>query len=197
MDLGFTTALIMGAHHAVHHIMATDEALMNKIIEASKDIALSLGKGGKLFIFGNGGSAADAQHIAAEFVNRFQMDRRPLPAMALTTDTSIITSIGNDFGFEDIFLRQLQAFGTGKDVVLGISTSGKSENVMLALEYGHNICFRTIGLFGEEVLTSVNNLCDHVISIPSKTTARIQEMHILVGHIICELVETILFSAKE
>jgi len=194
MDLGFITAQIMGTHHIVHEAMAQDEDLMNKIILASGDIAKSFRNGGKLFIFGNGGSAADAQHIAAEFVNRFQMDRRPLPAMALTTDTSIITSIGNDFGFEDIFLRQLQAFGTGKDVAMGISTSGTSENVMLALEWGHKVCFRTIGLLGSGVLTSVDDICDYVISIPSKTTARIQEMHILVGHIICELVETIMFS---
>ena len=194
MDLPIRVGRLLAEHAQVLKFVTHDTYVLKQIINASEDIAKSFQNGGKLFIFGNGGSAADAQHIAAEFVNRFQMDRRPLPAMALTTDTSIITSIGNDFGFEDIFLRQLQAFGTGKDVAMGISTSGTSENVMLALEWGHKVCFRTIGLLGSGVLTSVDDICDYVISIPSKTTARIQEMHILVGHIICELVETIMFS---
>ncbi|WP_315054490.1 D-sedoheptulose 7-phosphate isomerase [Chryseobacterium indoltheticum] len=148
--------------------------------------AISLGK--KLLIFGNGGSAADSQHIAAEFSGRFIKERRGLPAIALTTDTSVLTAIGNDYGFDEIFRRQVEAIANKGDVLLGISTSGNSQNVIKALEYGKLIGCKTFGLSGNSG-GEMNNCCDLNILVPSNVTARIQEMHILIGHIICEIVD--------
>lgn len=148
---------------------------------------------GRFFLMGNGGSAADAQHIAAELVNRFERDRPPLPALALTVDTSIISSIGNDFSFDDIFLKQLQALGREGDVVLGISTSGRSSNVIKALQWAHGRGLKTWGWMGEEV-TVMDAYCHGVIHVPSKVTARIQECHITLAHILCALVDEIMFA---
>jgi D-sedoheptulose 7-phosphate isomerase len=148
----------------------------------------------RLFLFGNGGSAADAQHIAAEFVNRFQMERRPLPALALTVDSSVLTSISNDYQFEDVFLKQLQALGQVGDVALGISTSGRSPSVVKALKWARESGLPTLGWAGAEK-TEMDVYCDLVLHIPSPVTARIQECHITMGHILCELVEEILFRA--
>jgi len=144
--------------------------------------------GGKVLIFGNGGSAADAQHIAAELVVRYKSDRPPIAAIALTTDTSALTACGNDFGFEALFSRQVDALANQNDVAIGISTSGRSPNVISGLRHARAKGARTIGLTGEYT-GSMECLCDVVISVPSAITARIQEMHILLGHMLCKALE--------
>jgi D-sedoheptulose 7-phosphate isomerase len=165
----------------------------DRIPEMAELLAEAFRKQRCLFIFGNGGSAADAQHLTAEFVNRFRLDRPPLPAVALTVDSSILTSIGNDFSFQDIFLKQLQALAKPGDVALGISTSGRSENVLKALQWAREHGVNTLGWSGQEV-TAMDDHCDVIIHVPSRETPRIQEAHIVVGHILCELVEHILFG---
>jgi D-sedoheptulose 7-phosphate isomerase len=148
---------------------------------------------GKLMLCGNGGSAADAQHIAAEFVNRFQIERSALPALALTTDTSILTSVANDSSFDDIFSRQIEALGARGDVLLAISTSGRSKNILSALDTAKDRGIHTVGLMGEgggEML----RLVDLALVVESDQTPRVQEAHILAGHIICELVEHMFFQ---
>jgi len=150
--------------------------------------------GHKILIFGNGGSAADAQHIAAEFVNRYQIERPPLAALALTTDTSIITSIGNDYHFDEIFSKQIRALGKKDDIAMGISTSGNSKNVIRAINAGRKIGMFTIGLTGRG--GELAECADLVFTVKSDTTARIQEAHITLGHILCDLVERILFPEK-
>lgn len=147
-----------------------------------------LRKGKKIIIFGNGGSAADSQHIAAEFVGRFQKDRKALAAIALTTDTSILTSLANDYGYEVIFAKQIEALGNKGDLAIGISTSGKAKNVLLALKQAKQMGLKTIALTGGDggLLTKI---ADISLIIPSNNTARIQEAHITIGHIMCELVE--------
>lgn len=147
----------------------------------------------RLYLFGNGGSAADAQHLAAEFVNRFQMDREPLPAVALTVDSSVLTSIGNDFHFDQIFLKQLRALAQPGDVALGISTSGRSPNVLKAMEWAHGNGVKTIGMVGPSP-ANMDPFCDIALHVPSGITARIQECHITAGHIFCALVEEMLFG---
>ena len=172
--------------------LVQNEALI-KTIETCVDILVTAFKNGnKLLLCGNGGSAADCQHIAAEFVNRFQIERRPLPALALTTDTSVITSIGNDYSFEDIFLKQVQAFGKKGDVALGISTSGNSPNVIKAVQEAKKLGLFTIGFSGGK--GKLKDLCDAPFCVASDTTARIQEVHILLAHILCDLTERILFN---
>lgn len=155
----------------------------------------SLRHGGKVLLFGNGGSASDAQHIAAEFTGRFVRERRALPGIALTTDTSALTAIGNDYGFERVFSRQLDALAAPGDVAIGISTSGKSANVVLAIKRARALGLFTVGLSGskEPDLAQAADIC---ISVPCRTTARIQECHILVGHLLCELVEETLFGGS-
>ena len=152
-------------------------------------VAERLVAGNKLFFFGNGGSAADSQHLAAEFVNRFMIERPPLPAIALTTDTSILTSIGNDYGYAEIFAKQLKALGREGDVAFALSTSGSSPNVLRALEVCKNKRIITIGMTGGDG-GKIARLVDHHLCVSStKMTPRIQETHILIGHVICELVE--------
>ncbi len=148
--------------------------------------------GGKLLVFGNGGSAADAQHIAAEFIGRFQLERDPLPAIALSVNTSAVTAIANDYGFEAVFERQLRAFGSDGDVAFALSTSGSSANVLRALEAARSIGMLTVGLTGGTG-GAMAELCDHCIVVPSDQTPRIQEGHLLVFHLICELAERTLF----
>ncbi len=158
-------------------------------IEASAlAVTKSLKAGGKILIFGNGGSAADSQHIAAEFIGRFQKERRPLAAIALTTDTSALTALGNDYSFDIVFSRQLEALGQKGDVALGISTSGNSKNVIEAIKKAKALGLLTITLTGHEggVLAG---LSDIKLIVPSKVTARIQESHLTIAHTICELVE--------
>lgn len=160
----------------------------NTLSQISKCISESLLKNGTIYLFGNGGSAADSQHIAAEFVGRFARERKPLPAEALTTNTSAITAIGNDYDFSDIFSRQVKARVQPKDVVVGISTSGKSMNVIKGLKAAKTIGAKTIGFTGSKA-DVMQSLTDYCLCVPSKSTPRIQEAHILAWHIICDLVE--------
>ena len=140
------------------------------------------------YFFGNGGSAADAQHLAAEFVNRFRLDRRALPALALNVDTSVLTSIANDFSYDRVFARQIEAFGRADDVAVGLSTSGASPNVIEGIRLARQQGLVTVGFSGGDGGALLRET-DHCIVVPSKTTARIQEMHILAGHAICDIVE--------
>lgn len=155
----------------------------------------TLEAGGKLLIFGNGGSAADAQHLAAEFVNRFLLRRRPLAALALTTDSSALTAIANDFAFELIFAKQIEALGKREDLALGISTSGRSANVLRALEAAQQIGMRRAALTGGPVDPGgqLAALCDVVLSVPGTATQHIQETHLFIEHLLCELVERRMF----
>jgi len=166
--------------------------LSTEIMAAADAIADSFKAGGKLFLFGNGGSAADAQHLAAEFINGYDMIRPPLPAIALTTDTSIITSIANDSFFNGIFTKQLGALGRVGDVALGITTSGCSENVLEGLRIANGIGMTTIALTAERGKAA--GLATIALRIPSDSTPRIHEAHIAVGHLLCELVNLILFK---
>ena len=173
--------------------MLQNEYLTDQIKQAASIIINAYRSGFKTLLAGNGGSAADAQHIAGEFVSRFYFDRPGLASIALTTDTSILTAIGNDYGYEKLFSRQLQAQGANGDVFIGISTSGNSMNVIEALKVCKEKGIRSIGLTGEK-LAEMDNLCDICIKVPSMETPRIQEAHILIGHIICCLVEENIFG---
>jgi D-sedoheptulose 7-phosphate isomerase len=165
---------------------------LSRLLDVVKLISLCFEAGNKLFFFGNGGSAADAQHLAAEFVNRYIMDRPPLPAIALTTDTSILTSVSNDFSFSEVFAKQLKALGKEGDVAVGISTSGTSPNIIKAFEVAKEMGMKTIALTGNDG-GSLVKIADVSLIVPSSSTPRIQEVHILIGHILCELVEHYLF----
>ena len=158
----------------------------------SRIVLASVKSGHKILLFGNGGSAADAQHIAAEFVGRFAFDRPALPALALNVNTSCITAIGNDYGFDQVFSRQIEALGQAGDVAVGISTSGNSGNVLRAMETSKKRGLHTIGLTGR-VGGQLKGAVDYCICVPSDETPRIQESHILIGHIISELVEEAMF----
>lgn len=168
------------------------ETYERKIDEVADLIAAAFKAGNKVLLFGNGGSAADCQHIAAEFVNRFKINRPPLPALALTTDTSIITSIGNDFDFSDIFVKQIKALGTAGDIGVAISTSGKSPNITKALEAASKLGIVTILLTGGDGGPALK-MATHAFVVPSKNTPRIQEVHIALGHVLCEMVDNKLF----
>ena len=167
--------------------LVRDEMLMNIQIVA-EILVDTINKGNKIILFGNGGSAADAQHIAAELSGRYKMERRGLPALALTTDTSALTAISNDYGFKYVFSRQVEALAKDGDTIIGISTSGNSENVVEGLKIGKKLNCRTIGLSGNDG-GKLKSVCESNIVIPSKNTARIQEMHILIGHIFCQIIE--------
>ncbi len=171
--------------------------------QAADDILLlanwirqSIEQGGKLLLFGNGGSAADAQHLAAEFVNRFLINRRPLPALALTTDTSVLTSIANDFAYDQIFAKQVQAQGKPEDLALGISTSGNSANVIKAIQAAREIGMKTAALTGGIARPGgdLAAVCDLVLNVPSDATPHIQEAHLWVEHLLCEIVEKQMFA---
>lgn len=173
------------------HLQVAQKTSSNIIgsIELSAEMCIeSIKNDKKILICGNGGSAADAQHIAAEIVGRYKSDRNGLPAIALTTDSSILTSIGNDFGFEYIFERQVQALANEGDILIGISTGGSSTNVINALKLAKRKNCKLIGLSGKDG-GDFNNLCDLNLVVPSQDTPRIQEMHILIGHIICQLID--------
>jgi D-sedoheptulose 7-phosphate isomerase len=169
---------------------------LERVIKVVEAITSALTRGNKILLFGNGGSAADAQHIAAEFVNRFLINRPPLPAVALTTDTSVITSIGNDFDFSEIFSKQLRALGQPGDIAWGISTSGASPNVIKALETARKLGLVTIGLTGKDG-GEIARIVDHSLNVSSGSVPRVQEVHILVGHIICELIDFKLFQKPD
>lgn len=175
----------LAEHQALFQQLSALEA---PIADAGRHIAASVAQGGKLLLCGNGGSAADAQHLAAELTGRFILDRRPLPGIALTTDSSALTCIGNDYSFDEVFARQLQALGRSGDTLLAISTSGHSGNVLKAVEAARGLGIGVIGLLGRDG-GRIAPLCDVAIVVPSNTTARIQEAHILIGHTLCGLIE--------
>lgn len=170
-----------------------DEQIVENILQIGELLIDIYKKGNKLLIAGNGGSAADAQHIAGELVSKFYFDRPALPAIALTTDTSIITAIGNDYGYEKLFSRQIEANGVQGDAFLGISTSGNSKNIIEGIQTAKKKGLITIGLTGESG-GEMKDLCDYCICVPSTETPRIQEAHILIGHILCSMIEKAMFS---
>jgi D-sedoheptulose 7-phosphate isomerase len=174
--------------------MLADAGLLATVESAAVACITCLKNDGKILLAGNGGSAADAQHIAGEFVSRFAFDRPGLPAMALTTDSSILTSIGNDYGFEKLFARQVQAHGNKGDVFMGYSTSGKSPNILRAFEEARSRGLLCIGLTGNQG-GPMSELCDYLFEIPSSDTPKIQEGHLVLGHILCGLVENAIFKA--
>jgi D-sedoheptulose 7-phosphate isomerase len=159
-------------------------------------LARVLGLGNKILLFGNGGSAADAQHIAAEFVNRFMIDRPPLPALALTTDSSVLTSISNDFGYDEIFEKQIKALGKEGDAAVGISTSGKSPNVLRGLRTARQMGLITVGM-GGPVDSPMKEDCRYYLPVEGGPTPRIQEVHMLIGHSMVEIIDQILFGVKK
>jgi D-sedoheptulose 7-phosphate isomerase len=174
---------------AAHQKMMTDlQALLPKISEVADLLRACIKRGGKILLMGNGGSAADSQHIAAEIVGRFKKERRGLPAMALTTDTSILTSVGNDYGYDYIFARQIEAHCTPLDVVIGFSTSGNSSNVLRAMHVAKEIGANTVLMSGGTG-GKLAEVCEYNLIMPSNDTPRIQEAHIFVGHSLCELLE--------
>jgi len=169
---------------------------LSKLVNVVEAITSALKAGNKILLFGNGGSAADAQHLAAEFVNRFVIERPPLPAIALTTDSSIITSIGNDYDFSEVFSKQIRAIGQAGDVAWGISTSGNSSNVLKGLEVAKKMGLLTVAFTGKDG-GNIAKIADFSINVSSSVTARIQEAHITAGHAICELVDIKLFQKPD
>lgn len=169
-----------------------DKALIARIAEVAEVCVQAYRRGNRILLAGNGGSAADAQHIAAEFVSRFMFDRPGLPAIALTTDSSMLPAIGNDYGYDKVFERQLEANGKEGDVFIGISTSGNSSNVLRALTRCKDLGITSIGLTGGS--GRIGEICNYLIAVPSTKTPRIQETHILIGHLVCELVENAIFG---
>lgn len=183
-----TADTIRNALNAHAETIARLGPLIPEIERLAGMINATLAQGGKILWMGNGGSAADSQHLAAEFVGRYVKERRGLPSIALTTDTSILTSVGNDYGYEHVFARQVEALCNPRDLVVGISTSGNSANVLRAIEAAKAIGATTVGWTGES-RGKLGELCDMTLAAPSRVTARIQEAHILIGHILCELVD--------
>lgn len=170
-----------------------ERELSSSIVDMATMLVDTFKNGGKALIMGNGGSAADAQHFAAEMVGRFKMERKALPAVSLATDTSILTAIGNDYGFDTVFSRQVEALAKGGDAVIGISTSGNSPNVLKALQLARELGCHTIALTGKDG-GRMKEMCDLSLVAPSSDTPRIQECHITVIHIVCDLVEKALFA---
>ena len=173
--------------------MQDDSALRAALQAAAEACIGSLRAGGKVLLAGNGGSAADAQHIAGELVSRFEFDRPGLAAVALTTDTSILTAIGNDYGYERLFTRQVQALGRRGDLFIAYSTSGNSPNIVMALQVAREMGLVTVGFTGNRG-GAMNALCDHLLAVPAAETPRIQEGHLVLGHILCGLIESTLFE---
>ena len=182
--------------NAINEEFSSHLEVINKVIntmeidieKASVIIVDALKNGNKILLCGNGGSAADAQHIAAELTGRYKTERRGLPGIALTTDTSALTAIGNDYGYDRVFDRQVESLATKGDVIIGISTSGNSKNVISALKLGREMGCKTVGLTGRDG-GSMNEVCDINLIVPSENTPRIQEMHILFGHTICQIID--------
>jgi D-sedoheptulose 7-phosphate isomerase len=169
-------------------LMSLMNSLDGEVLQVGNLAAQTLQTGGKILFCGNGGSASDSQHLAAELTGRFIKDRKPLGAIALTTDTSALTSIANDYAYEEVFARQVMALGRSGDLLVGISTSGNSKNIIRAVEEARALGIRTVGLLGRDG-GQLRALCDHAIVVPSDVTARIQEAHILIGHTLCGLIE--------
>jgi D-sedoheptulose 7-phosphate isomerase len=176
-------------------LLLFDASFHNLVAQVAMQIVTSFRAGGKIFFLGNGGSAADAQHLAAEFTGRYLKERRALPALALNANSSSLTAIGNDYGFDRVFARQLEALGKEGDVAVGISTSGNSRNVLRALETAKSLSIYAVAFTGASG-GSMKNVADCTICIPSEETPRIQECHILTGHIICEIAEEMLFESS-
>ncbi|MFH0762760.1 MAG: D-sedoheptulose 7-phosphate isomerase [Candidatus Omnitrophota bacterium] len=176
--------------HVKEELLRTE---LGRIVEIAELIIEALRKNGKVIIFGNGGSAADSQHIAAELVGRFKKDRTALAAISLTVNTSVITSLANDYGYEIIFSKQIEALGKKNDIAIGISTSGKAKNVVLGLKQAKKMGIKTVVLTGKSG-TELAKAADLSLLVPSEVTARIQEAHITIGHILCELIEQELCS---
>jgi D-sedoheptulose 7-phosphate isomerase len=183
-----TSSIIKTAISAHQSVIAQLDALTPQIEALSQKMLDCLHNGGKIVWMGNGGSAADSQHLAAEIVVRYQTERRGLPSIALTTDTSILTATGNDYGFEYVYARQVEALCSDKDVVVGISTSGNSPNVLRAIEAARELGAYTVAMTGAGG-GKLGKLCDLLLAVPSPVTARAQEAHILIGHILCELID--------
>lgn len=181
----------LARHREVMEMVA--QQLTPAIAETAQLITDALANGGKVLVMGNGGSAADAQHLAAELVGRFLRERRALPAIALTTDTSILTAVGNDYGFDQVFSRQVEALAQPGDVVIGISTSGNSPNVLAALAAARAAGCRTVGLLGRDG-GRIAGLVDLALVIPVQETPHIQEVHVTIIHVLCNLVEQSLFA---
>jgi D-sedoheptulose 7-phosphate isomerase len=176
-------------------IETTIELMVPHIQKASEQIIATLQHGGKVLLCGNGGSAADAQHIAAELTGRYKSERRGLPAISLTTDTSALTAISNDYGYGRVFDRQVEALATKGDLLIGISTSGNSDNILSALSLAKALGCQTLGMSGKNG-GKMNEICDLNLVVPSDDTPRIQEMHILIGHILCQAVDNAFLSTK-
>ena len=181
----------LAAHRDV--ITRIEQEMPPRIAEMATLLVETFSGGGKLLVMGNGGSAADAQHFVAEIVGRFKMERRGLPAIALSTDTSILTAIGNDYGFDQVFRRQVEALAVAGDLVVGISTSGNSPNVQQGLELARELGCRTVGLLGKDG-GSIKGCCDLALVVPTDDTPRIQEGHITIIHIVCDLLEKTMFT---
>jgi D-sedoheptulose 7-phosphate isomerase len=186
-DQSYVDAYLRRSAAAVEAV-AGDPQFCRMIETIATIVAKAIGGSGKLLLAGNGGSAADAQHLAAEFLSRFLSDRRPLPAIALTTDTSVLTAIGNDYGFDHVFERQVRGLGKEGDVLVAISTSGRSRNVLAALRAAREIKVTTVGFTGKNP-GEMAALCDHCLCAPSDETAIVQQIHMVAGHAICGLVE--------
>lgn len=181
--------------HFQNHIRVMEQvldSLTDEIANCAASLVSALRNGDKVLVMGNGGSAADAQHFAAELVGRFLLERKALPAIALTTDSSILTAVGNDYGFDDVFKRQVEALAAPGDVVIGISTSGNSENVLRALQSASGLECRTIGLLGRDG-GKIGSVVKHSLIIPSQHTPYIQEAHVTIIHLLCDLIEQELF----
>lgn len=190
--------ILLGEIRKLSALLATieqDSALQHTVMTVAQTCVTALQQGKKILFAGNGGSAADSQHLAAELITRLQFDRPGLAAMALTTDTSTMTAISNDYAFERLFARQIECLGQAGDVFFAISTSGKSPNILRALETAQQKQLVTVGLTGMQA-PQMALLCDHVINIPSTETPKIQECHIMFGHIICSLIESAIFGAE-
>ena len=180
---------------AVHSQMAGDASLHRSLAELAQWCVEAIGKGGKILFAGNGGSFADAQHLAAEFVSRLQFDRAPLPAIALATNSSSMSAIGNDYGYDQVFARELRALANPQDVFIPLSTSGNSANILAAVAVAREISVRTVGFTGEH--GGKLSLACPCLKVPSSRTERIQEGHILLGHVLCASVETACFGGGQ
>ncbi len=176
-------------------LVKEDKDFLNEIGKIVSTIVESLKKGNKILFMGNGGSAGDSQHMAAEFICRFIKDRDSIPGLALTTDTSVLTAISNDYGYEKIFSRQIEGLGKKFDTIVAFSTSGNSKNIILGLQKARKLGLNTIGLTGQSG-GEMSKYCDHILKVPSLETPRIQELHILIGHIICEATEKTFLNKK-
>lgn len=183
-------------HESIFKKLASDQKMTSTIMQLAEQILQALKQGGQLFLCGNGGSAADAQHIATEFISKFYKERPAMNAEALTVNTSTLTAIGNDYSFERIFVRQLEAKAAESDILIGISTSGKSKNVLEALRYAKQKGLVTAMLMGDYEVPELREICNFLIQVPSKITPRIQEAHIFIGHTLAEYVEYKMFERK-